>query len=58
LIQELNFSHNAAARLNWYLSVVRLVEPAPLGNAVNLHARLHFPSTVSDRKISSSAPHG
>jgi putative PIN family toxin of toxin-antitoxin system len=31
LIQELNFSHNAAARLNWYLSVVRLVEPAPLG---------------------------
>ena len=31
LIQELNFSHHAAARLNWYLSVVRLVEPAPLG---------------------------
>jgi predicted nucleic acid-binding protein len=30
LIQELNFSHNAAARLNWYLSIVRLVEPAPL----------------------------
>jgi putative PIN family toxin of toxin-antitoxin system len=31
LIQELNFSLDAAARLNWYLSVVRLVEPAPLG---------------------------
>ncbi len=54
LIQELNFSHNAAARLNWYLSVVRLVEPAPLGKqrsrdasddpylAVALAARANF----------------
>jgi putative PIN family toxin of toxin-antitoxin system len=31
LIQELEFTHNAVTRLNWYLSVVRLVEPAPLG---------------------------
>jgi putative PIN family toxin of toxin-antitoxin system len=31
LIRELNFSHNAATRLSWYLSVVRLVDPAPLG---------------------------
>ena len=31
LIQELGFSHNAATRLNWYLSVVRRVEPSSLG---------------------------
>jgi putative PIN family toxin of toxin-antitoxin system len=31
LIRERNFTHNAASRLNWYLSVVHLVEPAPLG---------------------------
>ena len=31
LIQELEFTHYAVTRLNWYLSVVRLVEPAPLG---------------------------
>lgn len=31
LIHQLKFSHNAVARLDWYLSVVRVVEPAPLG---------------------------
>ena len=31
LIREEKFSHNATARLNWYLSVVRVVDPAPLG---------------------------
>src|SRR5665213_796364 len=31
LIQEMKFSHSAATRLNWYLSIVRLVEPMPLG---------------------------
>ena len=31
LISQLIFSHKADARLNWYLSVVRLVEPTPLG---------------------------
>jgi predicted nucleic acid-binding protein len=31
LIREVQPAHNAAARLNWYLEKVRLVEPAPLG---------------------------
>jgi len=31
LIRERKFAHNASARLSWYLSVVHLVEPAPLG---------------------------
>jgi putative PIN family toxin of toxin-antitoxin system len=31
LIRKVQPAHNAAARLNWYLEKVRLVEPAPLG---------------------------
>ena len=31
LIREKKFSHNATARLTWYLEKVRMVEPQPLG---------------------------
>lgn len=31
IIQERRPTHNAAARLSWYVETVRLVEPAPLG---------------------------
>lgn len=31
VIRERQPVHNAAARLNWYLDTVRVIEPAPLG---------------------------
>ncbi len=31
LIQEQKPSHDAAARLNWYLGIAKLVDPMPLG---------------------------
>lgn len=70
LIRELKFSHNAAARLNWYLSNVRLVEPAPLGKqrsrdaaddpylATALAARAHYIITYDKDLLALEKPFG
>lgn len=39
LIQEKRPNHNATARLEWYLSSVRMIEAAPLGKARSRDAK-------------------